>query len=116
MNDHRRSSCPDDEISENSGRRKFLGAAALIGLTGAGLAAGCGSLAIDAQGRIDQRECLLCMDCMVLYYYTHACPPLSKERKHRERAGLPLTPISAKGYFISIVAEASPKPVVSGAG
>ena len=79
-------------------------------------AAGCGSLAIDAQGRIDQRECLLCMDCMVLYYDAHACPPLSKERKRRERVGLPLTPISAKGYFIPIVAEGSPKPAVSGAG
>jgi len=31
-------------------------------------AVGCGSLAIDARGRIDQRECLLCLDCMVMYY------------------------------------------------
>ena len=62
-------------------------------------AAGCVSLAIDKQGRIDQRECLLCLDCMILYYDTHACPPLSKERKRREKTGLPLTPISAQGYF-----------------
>lgn len=79
-------------------------------------AAGCGSLAIDAQGRIDQRECLLCMDCMVLYYDTHACPPLSKERKRRERASLPLTPISAQGYFIPIIPESGPKLAVSGEG
>ena len=65
-------------------------------------AVGCGSLAIDQQGRIDQRECMLCMDCMILYYDTHACPPLSKERKRREKAGLPLTPISSKGYFIPV--------------
>jgi NosR/NirI family nitrous oxide reductase transcriptional regulator len=65
-------------------------------------AVGCGSLAIDQQGRIDQRECLLCLDCMILYYDTHACPPLSRERKRREKAGLPLTPISARGYFIPI--------------
>lgn len=77
-------------------------------------AAGCGSLAIDAQGRIDQRECLLCLDCMVLYYDTHACPPLSKERKRRERAGLPLTPISAKGYFIPIVSDPTPTAAASG--
>lgn len=71
-------------------------------------AVGCGSLAIDAKGNIDQRECLLCMDCMILYYDTHACPPLSKERKYREKHGLPLTPISSKGYFIPI------QPVDSG--
>lgn len=65
-------------------------------------AAGCGSLAIDTQGRIDQRECMLCLDCMILYYDTHACPPLSKERKRREKAGLALTPISPQGYFIPI--------------
>lgn len=79
-------------------------------------AVGCGSLAIDAQGRIDQRECMLCLDCMVLYYDDHACPPLSKERKRRERAGLPLTPISSKGYFIPIIPESSPKPAASEGG
>ena len=65
-------------------------------------AAGCGSHAIDAKGRIDQKECLLCLDCMVMYYDDHACPPLVKERKHREREGLPLTAIDAKGYFIPL--------------
>lgn len=65
-------------------------------------ARGCGSLAIDKQGNIDHRECLLCLDCMVLYYDDHACPPLSSERKRRSKAGLPLTPINAKGYFIPV--------------
>lgn len=65
-------------------------------------AAGCGSHAIDAQGKIDQKECLLCLDCMVMYYDDHACPPLVKERKSREKAGEPLTPIDAKGYFIPL--------------
>ncbi|TCV83267.1 4Fe-4S binding protein [Sulfurirhabdus autotrophica] len=65
-------------------------------------AVGCGSLAIDKQGKIDQRECLLCLDCMVMYYDSHACPPLSKERKLREKAGQPLTKISPQGYFIPI--------------
>lgn len=65
-------------------------------------ARGCGSLAIDAAGRIDQRECLLCLDCMVLYHDDHACPPLSQERKRRTKAGLPLTPIGQDGYFIPI--------------
>lgn len=62
-------------------------------------AKGCGSLAIDATGRIDPRECLLCMDCMVLYTDAHACPPLAKERKLRSKAGLPLTAIDAAGYY-----------------
>lgn len=65
-------------------------------------AAGCGSLAIDSKGVIDHRECMLCLDCMVLYYDDHACPPLSKERKLRERSGLPLTRINAGGYYIPI--------------
>ena len=65
-------------------------------------AKGCGSLAIDPKGNIDQRECMLCLDCMVLYYDDHACPPLAQERKHREKTGQPLTPINGKGYFIPI--------------
>jgi NosR/NirI family nitrous oxide reductase transcriptional regulator len=65
-------------------------------------AKGCGSQAIDAKGNIDQRECLLCLECMVLYYDTHACPPLSKERKRREKAGVPLTPVGADGYFVAL--------------
>lgn len=65
-------------------------------------AAGCGSLAIDKQGVIDHRECMLCLDCMILYYDDHACPPLSKERKLREKSGLPLTRINAAGYYIPI--------------
>lgn len=66
-------------------------------------AVGCGSLAIDADGRIDHRECLHCLDCMILYTDTHACPPLAKERKRREREGLALTRISRDGYFIPII-------------
>jgi NosR/NirI family transcriptional regulator, nitrous oxide reductase regulator len=65
-------------------------------------AVGCGSLAIDEQGVIDHRECMLCLDCMVLYYDDHACPPLVHERKRREKSGLPLTPIDAGGYYIPI--------------
>jgi NosR/NirI family nitrous oxide reductase transcriptional regulator len=63
---------------------------------------GCGSQAIGRDGQIDQRECLLCMDCMVMYYDDHACPPLVKERKRRTSAGIVLTPIGADGYFIPI--------------
>ncbi len=73
-------------------------------------AAGCGSQAIDADGRIDQRECLHCLDCMVLYTDDHACPPLAQERKRRAKAGLALTPIGADGYFIPI----KPVPAASG--
>lgn len=65
-------------------------------------AAGCGAQAIDADGRIDHRECLHCLDCMVLYTDEHACPPLAKERKRRERNGLPLTAIGRDGYYIPI--------------
>ncbi len=69
----------------------------------AACAVGCGSQAIDKSGRIDQRECLLCLDCQVLYYDAHACPPLAQERKRRTRAGEPITPVGADGYFIPII-------------
>lgn len=62
----------------------------------------CGSRAIDDAGRIDQSECLLCLECQVLYYDDHACPPLSQERRRRTKAGLPLTPIAGNGYYIPL--------------
>lgn len=75
-------------------------------------AVGCGSLAIDHLGRIDQRECMQCLDCMVLYTDEHACPPLAQERKWREKRKLPLTPIDADGYYIPLAqvdAEVQPR-------
>ena len=65
-------------------------------------AVGCGAQAIDADGRIDHRECLHCLDCMILYTDTKGCPPLAKERKRREKDGLEITPIGVNGYFIPI--------------
>lgn len=70
-------------------------------------AVGCGAQAIDADGRIDHRECLHCLDCMILYTDTKGCPPLAKERKRRERDGLEITPIGANGYYIPIHPAAS---------
>ncbi|NLF54496.1 MAG: regulatory protein NosR [Thauera phenolivorans] len=74
-------------------------------------AVGCGSLAIDEHGRIDHRECMHCLDCMILYTDEHACPPLAQERKRRTKAGLPLTPIGKDGYYIPIkpVPAAAPR-------
>jgi NosR/NirI family nitrous oxide reductase transcriptional regulator len=74
-------------------------------------AVGCGAQAIDADGRIDHRECLPCLDCMVLYTDAKGCPPLAKERKRRERDGLVITPIGRDGYYIPIdaVPAVSPK-------
>lgn len=65
-------------------------------------AVGCGAQAIDTEGRIDHRECLHCLDCMVLYTDTKGCPPLARERKRRERDGLLITPIGRDGYYIPI--------------
>ncbi|CAM3683455.1 NosR/NirI family protein [Roseateles saccharophilus] len=77
-------------------------------------AVGCGAQAIDADGRIDHRECLHCLDCMVLYTDTKGCPPLAKERKRRERDGLALTPIGRDGYFIPIHPVPASAPVLNG--
>ncbi|MDP2323423.1 MAG: 4Fe-4S binding protein [Gammaproteobacteria bacterium] len=68
--------------------------------------AGCGPQAINDRGEINVRECLLCLDCQVLYYDPEACPPLAGERKRRVSAGLPLTPINGRGYYIPIQVEA----------
>lgn len=65
---------------------------------------GCGSLAIADDGRIDQRECLLCLECQILYYDAHTCPPLAQERRRRTKGGLELTPIGDDGYYIPIKA------------
>jgi len=70
-------------------------------------AVGCGSQAIDADGRIDHRECLHCLDCMILYTDTKGCPPLAKERKRREKDGLEMTPIGDNGYFFPIYPSTS---------
>lgn len=73
-------------------------------------AVGCGAQAIDAAGRIDHRECLHCLDCMVLYTDSKGCPPLARERKRRERDGLLITPIGRDGYFIPIDAVPAISP------
>ncbi|CBL47340.1 Nitrous oxide reductase transcription regulator [gamma proteobacterium HdN1] len=73
---------------------------------------GCGSLAIDDIGRIDPRECLLCLDCLVLYTDDEACPPLASERKVRTKAGLPMTAINVDGYFEPVPANQIPAGVV----
>lgn len=70
-------------------------------------AVGCGAQAIDADGRIDHRECLHCLDCMILYTDVKGCPPLAKERKRREKDGLAITPIGKNGYFIPITPDTS---------
>ncbi|WP_415774362.1 4Fe-4S binding protein [Paraburkholderia sp. J7] len=77
-------------------------------------AAGCGSLAIDDTGRINQMECMLCLDCMVMYYDEHSCPPLAKERKRREREGLPPTRVGKDGHFIPIKLEAPDSASIRG--
>ena len=71
---------------------------------------GCTQLAIDSKGQIDQRECLLCLDCMVLYYDSHSCPPLATERRAREKSGEPLTRINKRGYFEPVSVAATTEP------
>ncbi|MCG3146387.1 MAG: hypothetical protein HONDAALG_04423 [Gammaproteobacteria bacterium] len=80
--------------------------------TCAACAKGCTQLAIDSKGRIDRRECLLCLDCMVLYYDAHSCPPLVKERKAREKQGLALTHIADSGYFEPLPTAPRPAPAM----
>jgi NosR/NirI family nitrous oxide reductase transcriptional regulator len=45
---------------------------------------------------------------MVMYYDGHSCPPLAQERKRREKAGQPLTPVGRDGLYIPIKPVATP--------
>ena len=48
--------------------------------------------AIRKDGGIDMNECFYCLDCQVVYYDEHRCPPLIGRRRRREAArggGLP---------------------------
>jgi len=49
----------------------------------------CPIQAIEPSGKINMDECFYCLDCQVVYYDEHACPPLVTERKRRERAHEP---------------------------
>ncbi len=46
----------------------------------------CPVRAIQPDGRIDMNECFYCLDCQVVYYDAHQCPPLIKRRKRLEAA------------------------------
>jgi len=41
--------------------------------------------AIQRSGAIDMNECFYCLDCQVVYYNDHQCPPLIALRKRGER-------------------------------
>ncbi len=42
--------------------------------------------AIRKDGTIDMNECFYCLDCQVVYYDSHQCPPLVKRRRRLEAA------------------------------
>ena len=42
--------------------------------------------AINVNGQIDMNECIYCLDCQVMYYDDHQCPPLVARRKRTEQA------------------------------
>jgi NosR/NirI family nitrous oxide reductase transcriptional regulator len=46
----------------------------------------CEVAAIHPDGRINANECHYCLDCQVLYYDDHRCPPMIKRRKRHEKA------------------------------
>jgi NosR/NirI family transcriptional regulator, nitrous oxide reductase regulator len=46
----------------------------------------CTVQAIHPDGRINPNECIHCLNCQVLYYDDHTCPPLIERRKRLEKA------------------------------
>ncbi|WP_290649085.1 transcriptional regulator NosR [Aquisalimonas sp.] len=46
----------------------------------------CEIKAIHPDGRINPNECHYCLECQVLYWDDHRCPPMIQRRKRREKA------------------------------
>ncbi len=46
----------------------------------------CDVQAIRATGEINVNECHHCLDCQLLYYDDHRCPPLAERRRRREKS------------------------------
>lgn len=46
----------------------------------------CPIAAIEPSGKINMTECFYCLDCQIVYYDEHVCPPLINARKVRGRA------------------------------
>jgi NosR/NirI family transcriptional regulator, nitrous oxide reductase regulator len=44
----------------------------------------CPVQAIHPSGRIDAHECIYCLECQMIYYDDHTCPPMIARRKRRE--------------------------------
>jgi NosR/NirI family nitrous oxide reductase transcriptional regulator len=47
----------------------------------------CDIQAIGDTGEINPNECHYCLDCQIIYWDEHTCPPLIQRRKRREKAG-----------------------------
>ena len=48
----------------------------------------CPIQAIEPDGKIKMDECFYCLDCQVVYYDEHLCPPLVQQRRRRSAAGV----------------------------
>ena len=55
----------------------------------------CRVQAIHPLGQINANECLHCMQCQVIYWDDHTCPPLVMKREGRGKKGrLPISPVA----------------------
>jgi polyferredoxin len=55
----------------------------------------CEVQAIRPTGEINPNECHYCLDCQVIYWDDHQCPPLSEKRIRREKSKVALDKIKA---------------------
>jgi Na+-translocating ferredoxin:NAD+ oxidoreductase RnfG subunit len=69
----------------------------------------CEVQAIRPTGEINPNECHYCLDCQVIYWDDHQCPPLSEKRIRREKSKVALNKIRA------VRAESKNKEGVPGA-
>jgi len=76
----------------------------------------CPVRAIEKNGKIIMAECFQCLDCQVEYYDDHRCPPLSKQRKQKERAAkkatIPTTGIPPMGVPVPVMARTAASPAM----
>lgn len=55
----------------------------------------CPVQAIHPEGRINPNECIQCLNCQILYYDDHMCPPLIERRKRRMARSVARTAVQA---------------------
>ena len=76
----------------------------------------CRVQAINPLGAINPNECLYCLQCQVIYWDDHTCPPLIKAREKHERRSFRRLVAIKGGKFQEIKRDRVARPQIGGSG